>query len=516
MQNAMDIMAMVQKTSAAKPKFDVPSKTLGNENNSFKKEFSKAKNDITRDKSVDSYEAKANSQGTTEKRVEKLAKVMSSNNINTDIKEKLTVDVKEQTSAADAEVNIAIADEISEVEKLEEGMIPEEQAQSVLEMLQQLLQMMQGLKVEGVSDQKTAGMEKELQVLVQKLEQMTQMPIVNQTGELNQLLNSMKADLADLSELVKQLEAVQEFKLDPKEAEQLINQLTEKLNQAKSELHQILQLTEKPKETNEVLQQLSAQAMINESNETAKANNIAKDVKQNGEYQQIEATSTDKPADSKDSKNGNERNESGNQKEKESSYKSSANSELKQANVGDKPNQDLFSDMVAPQSDKANFQLNIKQTNANLQKESLVKFSASDIINQVVKKAEVIVQGSHQEMIMKLEPESLGKLNLKLVVENGLVTAKFIAESQQVKEVLESNFNQLKNALQEKGIAVQGLSVSVGQQGAEFKSGQSFDQWKKSIKITNKAVGDYMQLDEETNGNINPYSYHDGKVDYRA
>ncbi|MDF2845922.1 MAG: Flagellar hook-length control protein-like, C-terminal protein [Herbinix sp.] len=194
----------------------------------------------------------------------------------------------------------------------------------------------------------------------------------------------------------------------------------------------------------------------------------------------------------------------------------SKQADVKQTNSGDKLNQDGLKEVVAPHIEKDNFQLNIKQANANLQKESLVKFSKSDILNQVIKKADILVQGSHQEMVMKLEPESLGKLNLKIVVENGLITAKFVAESQQVKEVLESNFNQLKNALQEKGIAVQGFSVSVGQQGAEFNSGQRFEQWKQKIKLSNKMSGEYMGLDEVDSISVNPYSYHDGKVDYRA
>ena len=214
-------------------------------------------------------------------------------------------------------------------------------------------------------------------------------------------------------------------------------------------------------------------------------------------------TSQDKPSNNKDSE------------EVESTYKTNEKTEVLQATSTDKLNQTDVNKVVVPQVDKENFQLNIKQANENLQKESTVKFSTSDVINQVIKKAEVFVQGSHQEMIMKLEPESLGKLNLKIILENGLVTAKFMAESQQVKAILESNFNQLKDALQEKGIIVQSFSVSVNQQGAEFDSNKGFAQWKKTIKL-NKASGEYMGLDEEVKSSINPYSYHDGKVDFRA
>jgi flagellar hook-length control protein FliK len=330
------------------------------------------------------------------------------------------------------------------------------------------------------------------------------MPTTRQYGELQQLLSTLKNDL---SELIKQLEVIPEYKLEDEQAEQFINQLTHKLNQAKTQMHQVLQQPEKTEVHTEASQLQAAQAVKVENKEEID-NNTARPVEAKTENHQVQGSNADKAADNKSESDG--------QREEDRTYKAETSSETKQAVAADKPNQMDMNEIVSPQDEKPNFQLNIKQANANLQKESMVKFNKSDILNQIIKKADVIVQGSHQEMIMKLEPESLGKLNLKLVVENGLVTAKFIAESQQVKEVLESSFNQLKDALQEKGIAVQGFSVSVNQQGAEFSSGQGFEQWKKSMKLTNKASGDYIQLEDETSSNMNPYSYHEGKVDFRA
>ncbi|HEX7715449.1 MAG TPA: flagellar hook-length control protein FliK, partial [Bacillota bacterium] len=45
------------------------------------------------------------------------------------------------------------------------------------------------------------------------------------------------------------------------------------------------------------------------------------------------------------------------------------------------------------------------------------------------------------------------------------VTAKFTAESQQVKQILESNMDDLRRHLQENGIQVDSLMVSVGNSG---------------------------------------------------
>ena len=525
MQNAMDIMAMVQKTSMVKQKFDVPSKTLGSEKASFRKQLEQVRKDITKDNDINTKDAVSNSQRTTEKSVEKFAKVMSNNNIKAEVAEKPTekpsIEALEQTDSTEPISNLAVED-IKQVEQLDEKVTIEETMQTVLEMVQQLIQMLQGQKVEGTPNQQLTDLSTEAHEILLSLEQALKVPITSQNGELNKLLSSLKNDF---TELVKQLEIVPEYKLDDKQTKQLVNELSNKLNLAKTQVHQMLQPTEKTKDTDEVSKLLSTLAVKSESKENVTINDSTKIIEEPDENQQIQGTNADTAADSKDtndnmdnkdSKDNKNRDDFSGTKEAESTYKVSANSELKNTVTVDKLNQDGIIQVVAPQDEKLDFQLNIKQANANLQKESLVKINKSDIINQVITKAEVVVQGSHQEMIMKLEPESLGKLNLKIVVENGLVTAKFLAESQQVKEVLESSFNQLKGALQDKGIAVQSFSVSVGQQGAEFNSGKGFDQWKKSIKLSNKISGDYMQLDDEISVNLNPYSYHEGKVDLRA
>lgn len=504
MENAVNIMAMVQGSSIVKKKFDVPSKALGNDITGFRKELNQARKDITKSNSIDSKDVNASNQRTTKKKIDKLAKVMTNNSakaeVKTEDKEKTSVEALEQTDATETESNLTVIDG-KQLVQIEEEVKTEEPVQAVLDMLQQLIEMMQVQKNEGASSQQIAELNTKLTEVFQMLEQTLEMPIASQTPEIGKQLSSLKNDL---SELVAQLEIVPNYELDSKQTVDLINQLAEKFNQVKTLTNQIMQEAEKPMSNPEVLQLPLAQTVKVESKELDN-NNDVKVVAVTDENQQVQKTDNDKTSDHKDNEDADE-----------TTNKTNENNNVKQASSGDKLNQTEVHENVAPQVEKDNFQLNIKQANANLQKDSQVKFNKSDIINQVIKKADVFVQGSHQEMVMKLEPESLGKLNLKIVIENGLVTAKFVAESQQVKEVLESSFNQLKDALQQKGISVQGFSVSVKQEGAGFNSGQGFEQWKRTIKLNSKASGEYMGLDEESNMRINPYSYHEGKVDYRA
>ena len=90
---------------------------------------------------------------------------------------------------------------------------------------------------------------------------------------------------------------------------------------------------------------------------------------------------------------------------------------------------------------------------------------ASEIISQIVEKAGVVITHDKSEMVMELKPESLGRISLKVVTENGIVMAKLVAENKQVQQVLETNLQTLRESMERQGINVQSLSVSVRQDG---------------------------------------------------
>lgn len=85
----------------------------------------------------------------------------------------------------------------------------------------------------------------------------------------------------------------------------------------------------------------------------------------------------------------------------------------------------------------------------------------AEVVKQVIEHVKTDVKGNVSEVKMLLKPESLGELSLKISIENGIITAQFTAENQRVKEIIESNFNQLKEALSQSGVEVGALSVSV-------------------------------------------------------
>lgn len=83
------------------------------------------------------------------------------------------------------------------------------------------------------------------------------------------------------------------------------------------------------------------------------------------------------------------------------------------------------------------------------------------IMNQILDYVRVNVTSDLSEMEMHLHPESLGNVRIVLAAKDGIVTAQFKAESELVKSALEAQMVQLKDSLDEKGVKVEAIEVTV-------------------------------------------------------
>ncbi len=104
-----------------------------------------------------------------------------------------------------------------------------------------------------------------------------------------------------------------------------------------------------------------------------------------------------------------------------------------------------------------------------------------NIFTQVQKAMEKAPLASEQsEMIIKLKPEELGKVELKIEVHNDNVIAKFDVASQLVKQALEANLEDLRSALKDKGFNDLSFDVNVDQ-GQKQDQGQQQNIYRRRI-----------------------------------
>jgi len=129
------------------------------------------------------------------------------------------------------------------------------------------------------------------------------------------------------------------------------------------------------------------------------------------------------------------------------------------------------------------------------------------LVDQVVRKLDVLLTPERSEVEMVLKPEILGKLTIKLSLENHQVTARFMAENQQVKQALEVNLPQLKAALEAGGLKLDRAEVGLYYQGGQDFQGQSgfHQQRAPTAKWGYEGVGAGLTVDEVQEEQISHY-----------
>ncbi|MGE5422097.1 MAG: flagellar hook-length control protein FliK [Ignavibacteriales bacterium] len=89
------------------------------------------------------------------------------------------------------------------------------------------------------------------------------------------------------------------------------------------------------------------------------------------------------------------------------------------------------------------------------------KVDTQDVIDQIVNKFELVTNGNKSSVTIELKPEFLGKLHINLSLNDGVLTAKFQTDNQQVRHILEGGIGQLKTALESNGIRLEKAEVNV-------------------------------------------------------
>lgn len=85
-----------------------------------------------------------------------------------------------------------------------------------------------------------------------------------------------------------------------------------------------------------------------------------------------------------------------------------------------------------------------------------------NITTQIVDQARLLKNNQETQMIIRLKPEHLGELTLKIAVDKGIINASFHSDNPEVRTVLESSLQQLKQELSGQGLKVDNVGVYAG------------------------------------------------------
>jgi hypothetical protein len=143
--------------------------------------------------------------------------------------------------------------------------------------------------------------------------------------------------------------------------------------------------------------------------------------------------------------------------------------------------------------------------NANQFNQDMVKFFQSAVRVQDL--------GNGMEAAFSLKPEHLGRVDVKLSIVDGIVTADFLASTQSGKELLETHIQTLRVALETQGLQVDKIHISQGSNssllGSFSQRGESngrqaqSDSKKRHVQNVQNQETEYRDYDMDSVSKIN-------------
>ena len=145
-----------------------------------------------------------------------------------------------------------------------------------------------------------------------------------------------------------------------------------------------------------------------------------------------------------------------------------------------------------------------------------------DIANQIIERIKVSIQPDQTSMELQLNPENLGKVNLSIQSKNGVLTAQFVVQNELSKEAIESQLHTLRETLNQQGIKVEAIEVTVStyafeQNTSEGSDSQTDAQKNRSGKqISLEDALNMTDLSEEESNVEDITGIRGSQVDYTA
>ncbi len=152
--------------------------------------------------------------------------------------------------------------------------------------------------------------------------------------------------------------------------------------------------------------------------------------------------------------------------------------------------------------------------------------SMEEILDQVSNNLKMTMKDDMTEMEMQLHPASLGNIKVQVIARDGVITANFTTQNEQVRQALEAQVVQLKEQMNEQGIKVEAVEVTVSshafernlnEEGERGQSqGEAEAKRRRTRGINLGDMDDLDEMDEEDKVTADMMARAGNTVDYLA
>ncbi|MCB0377380.1 MAG: flagellar hook-length control protein FliK [Bdellovibrionales bacterium] len=126
-----------------------------------------------------------------------------------------------------------------------------------------------------------------------------------------------------------------------------------------------------------------------------------------------------------------------------------------------------------------------------------------DNLNSIVKQARAFIHDGGGEMRMELAPEGLGKVHLKVAVDNGQVNIEMLADNNMAKKALEQGLAEIKASLENHKLLVENFKVEMSQDyQRDFSDLANHMQEQENREFAQQFLGEFRQQREERLGGV--------------
>ena len=356
----------------------------------------------------------------------------------------------------------------------------------------------------GVDDAQLEAAMKELGLTYQDLMDPVNLAnlVMNLTGEEDQLGLLMNADFQELMQNVEVLSKnlLQELGMTPQEVAEVFAQLEQNAAQITEEVPQQMQeVTDtqadvlKVQQTDDVqiTEQKSQVTGLTETNAAA-----TESVESDGNVQNVEEPVSQEVLVENDQTASQQE---GQQEEApENSMTTEDDASLLQQN--DTTEKSIFTEHTFQQTVQTIRTDNITAAPTTAVPQNVV-FNTLDVIRQVSEFTRVMYQGDTTSMEMQLNPENLGKIYVQVTAKEGVVTAHLAVQNEIVKEALENQTIQLRENMNQQGIKVEAVEVTIASHEFERnleqnQQGSAQDEQREQASKSPRRNISMNQLDE--------------------
>ncbi len=128
-------------------------------------------------------------------------------------------------------------------------------------------------------------------------------------------------------------------------------------------------------------------------------------------------------------------------------------------------------------------------------------FAEDNILNQVMQRFRLSQNLADTKLVMKLHPAELGELKVDVQLKNGSINANFVAQNQQVQEILEKNLPRLREMMEQQGLTVDDIVIKLD---ADLEA--DYNMFKDQLAQDESSTANKKNRNSNANFTLNPES----------